>query len=106
MRSTLLNIKSKQVLYPPHLSPGAQDFIKGALDRDPARRPSIRELLGHPWVLQFTKRRRDKLAAQANASLVRRSKSDLALHEGQVGWMHRVYGIYTVLSASIQLTAI
>ena len=59
------------MLYPPHLSPGAQDFIKGALNRDPARRPSIPQLLEHPWVLQFTKRRRDK------DRLVQRSKSDL-----------------------------
>ena len=85
-RSTLLNIKSKQVHFPPHLSPGAVDFIRGALNRDPARRPSIPELLEHPWLLHFTRRRRDKLAAmKESAQRVQRSKSDLASYTAQVG---------------------
>jgi serine/threonine protein kinase len=64
------------------MSPGAVDFIRGALNRDPAARPSIAQLLDHPWLLQYTKRRRDKLAAvRDSGQRVQRSKSDLATYQ-------------------------
>jgi serine/threonine protein kinase len=84
-RSTLQNIKTKAVHYPSHLSPGAKDFIATALNRDPSRRPTITELLEHPWMLHFTRKRRDKLAAmKEGAARVQRSKSDLSSYQAQV----------------------
>eukprot|EP00461_Guttulinopsis_vulgaris_P007213 UN07261 len=37
---------------PDRLSPGAVDFLKKALSRDPDTRPSALELLQHPWLNQ------------------------------------------------------
>jgi hypothetical protein len=54
---TLKRIKYKKVDYPADLSPGAIDFMKMALVRDPEQRGSIDLLLNHPWIRAFTKKR-------------------------------------------------
>ncbi len=43
-------IKYRKLEYPQWLSPAARDFLKQALQRDPAKRPSSRQLLHHPFI--------------------------------------------------------
>ncbi|MBZ3876067.1 Sperm motility kinase 2A [Sciurus carolinensis] len=37
---------------PPHLSQGAQSLIREMLTVDPAQRPTLEQVLGHPWLSQ------------------------------------------------------
>ncbi len=44
-------IRTRDLKFPSHLSPGARDFLAAALVRDPEKRASAEQLLQHPWVL-------------------------------------------------------
>eukprot|EP00183_Erythrolobus_madagascarensis_P001298 CAMPEP_0185856412 /NCGR_PEP_ID=MMETSP1354-20130828/28956_1 /TAXON_ID=708628 /ORGANISM="Erythrolobus madagascarensis, Strain CCMP3276" /LENGTH=571 /DNA_ID=CAMNT_0028558657 /DNA_START=109 /DNA_END=1824 /DNA_ORIENTATION=- len=37
------------------LSPEARDFVHSALKSNPSRRPSVRELLQHPWIARYAR---------------------------------------------------
>jgi hypothetical protein len=50
-QQTLLKIRTQEVNYPAHLSPGAVSFMRLALVRDPAQRATMDQLLAHPWVV-------------------------------------------------------
>lgn len=48
--ATYTRILKTEPFIPASLSPGAQDFIRSALQKNPALRPTIDELLNHPWL--------------------------------------------------------
>lgn len=47
------SIMTDQPKYPTWLSPGAQDFISKALSKLPSMRPSMKDLLRHPWISAY-----------------------------------------------------
>lgn len=47
-------ILHRQLVYPGHLSSDAVAFLSTALTRDPRTRPTVRELLQHPFILMHT----------------------------------------------------
>ena len=47
---TCLQILQEDPIFPSHLSPCAISFIRSAMDKDPSRRPSVDELLFHPFL--------------------------------------------------------
>jgi serine/threonine protein kinase len=56
LRSTiapcLQAIRSRVLSYPDDLSHEAKNFLTLALTRDPAQRPTAKQLLHHPWVVK------------------------------------------------------
>ena len=49
---TMNNIRHQALVLPPHFSRAAQDFVTQALQKDPERRPTMQQLMEHPWVQQ------------------------------------------------------
>jgi serine/threonine protein kinase len=47
-------ILHRQLVYPGHLTSEAVAFLSTALTRDPKARPTVRQLLQHPFILQHT----------------------------------------------------
>jgi serine/threonine protein kinase len=47
-------ILHRQLVYPGHLSQDAVSFLAIALTRDPRARPTVRELLQHPFIHMHT----------------------------------------------------
>ena len=43
-------IKTQKPRLPTSLSDGARAFISAALEKDPDQRPTIMQLLQHPWI--------------------------------------------------------
>lgn len=50
------------------VSEEAQDLVAGLLERDPKRRYTAKEALGHPWIRKMTKRRRGKREERKKAA--------------------------------------
>lgn len=50
LRSILTDQLNFSRSYWEDISPEGRDFVAQALNRDPAKRPSARELLKHPWL--------------------------------------------------------
>ncbi len=53
---TISNIRTQAVAWGSDdgaLSPLARDFIRQALQKDPELRPSMTQLLDHPWIQQI-----------------------------------------------------
>jgi hypothetical protein len=48
--ATYTRILKTEAVIPAHISRSAQDFIKSALQKDPALRPTIDQLAAHPWL--------------------------------------------------------
>ncbi|KAJ9528355.1 hypothetical protein QJQ45_014333 [Haematococcus lacustris] len=57
-QETLRRIRTKEVEYPPWFSHEALDFLRGVLVRDPRCRPTISQMLMHPWVRRWSNRYR------------------------------------------------
>lgn len=55
-------ITSKVIEYPPELSSEAVAFLSYVLVRDPEKRPSVLDLMTHPWITKFTRKGRDMAA--------------------------------------------
>jgi len=51
--ATYESIMYREVKFPPHVSDEARDFISSALSKTARARPSVRELLHHPWIVKF-----------------------------------------------------
>ncbi|MEW5306287.1 MAG: hypothetical protein WDW36_008760 [Sanguina aurantia] len=68
IQRTLRMITSKVIEYPPELSPEAVAFLQHVLVRDPERRPSVAELMTHPWITKYTRKGRDPLQRQLHRS--------------------------------------
>ena len=47
-------ILHRQLVYPGHLSSDAVSFLSTALTRDPRTRPTVKELLQHPFIAMHT----------------------------------------------------
>lgn len=47
---TYRSILSSEVRFPAWVSDEAQDWIRRSLEKDPSKRPSVMDLLKHPWV--------------------------------------------------------
>jgi serine/threonine protein kinase len=47
-------ILHRQLVYPGHLSSDAVSFLSTALTRDPRTRPTVKELLQHPFISMHT----------------------------------------------------
>jgi serine/threonine protein kinase len=56
-------IKHRKLTYPQWLSPAAKDFLKHALQREPAQRPTARQLLSHPLITLHNAMSRRRLSA-------------------------------------------
>lgn len=65
----------------PHPIPeDAKDFIAKCLQSDPSARPSIRELLHHPWIINHLKtKREDHERCPLESSLIQNPKEPLAV---------------------------
>ncbi len=48
--ATYTRILKTEPVIPAHISRSAQDFIRSALQKDPAMRPTIDQLAAHPWL--------------------------------------------------------
>jgi len=48
--ATYTRILKTEAVIPAHISRSAQDFIRSALQKDPALRPSVDQLAAHPWL--------------------------------------------------------
>ncbi|GFH20255.1 protein kinase domain-containing protein, partial [Haematococcus lacustris] len=57
-QETLRLIRTKEVEYPPWFSLEAVDFMRKVLVRDPLRRPTIAQVLDHPWIRRYSRRDR------------------------------------------------
>lgn len=68
IQRTLRMITSKVIEYPPELSPEAVAFLQYVLVRDPEKRPSVAELMTHPWIVKYTRKGRDPLQRQLHRS--------------------------------------
>ena len=49
---TIHNIEYEKPTFPPHLSPDAVNFISSALSKNPISRPTVQQMLAHPWIVQ------------------------------------------------------
>jgi hypothetical protein len=87
-QQTLLKIRTQEVTYPPHLSPGAVSFMRLALVRDPAQRATMGQLLAHPWVVGLMTRSSGRRAGGVSEGRVSAGRAS------GVGacawWAHRV----------------
>ena len=61
--ATYIRIIKTEPFIPGHLSAAAQDFIKSALRKDPALRPTIDQLAAHPWLRSAQRARAPVVAA-------------------------------------------
>ena len=50
---TARNIMNSSVVFPDGISELAKDFILSALSKHPGDRPTVREMLQHPWIQMF-----------------------------------------------------
>ncbi|GIL71177.1 hypothetical protein Vretifemale_1787, partial [Volvox reticuliferus] len=75
-QETLRLIRTKRVEYPGWLSPESINFMSIVLVRDPTQRPSIAELLDHPWILKYSRREGGGLARARNRLQQRRPTVD------------------------------
>lgn len=59
---TIRRLKGKgSITWPTNVSPAAIDFMSKALARDPSQRPSVSELIAHPWIQKFANARKPKV---------------------------------------------
>ncbi|PNH08919.1 Aurora kinase C, partial [Tetrabaena socialis] len=75
-QETLRLIRTKKVEYPAWLSPESVNFMSSVLVRDPVPRPTIAELLQHPWILKYSRREGGGLDRNRNRLLTRRPTVD------------------------------
>ncbi|GLI58433.1 hypothetical protein VaNZ11_000149, partial [Volvox africanus] len=75
-QETLRLIRTKRVEYPSWLSTESINFMSIVLVRDPTQRPSIAELLDHPWILKYSRREGGGLARTRNRIQQRRPTVD------------------------------
>ena len=64
---TMYNIRHQALILPPDFSPAARDFIMQALQKDPERRPTMQQLMEHPWVMLAGRKRASSLASDLSA---------------------------------------
>lgn len=57
MRTMETAIQEGRFLPLTHISPSAQDFLEKTLNRDASQRPTVEELLRHPWITSVPLRR-------------------------------------------------
>jgi serine/threonine protein kinase len=51
-RDTIRRIKAVDIKFPPFVKPLARDLIKRFLQHDPQQRISLKDVRGHPWIVQ------------------------------------------------------
>jgi hypothetical protein len=74
-------ICDREPSFPPALSPAALDLMRGILQKDPAARFGIADIMTHPWLAQFAQR---SLAGLARMRVVTGNTLDCAV----MGAMH------------------
>jgi len=71
--------------FPEHLSAEARDFISLALRKDPSERPSMLDLLRHPFVTKNRRAARGEIGNQAKWFMSRSSFKEIALKQESAG---------------------
>ncbi|KAL6758010.1 kinase-like domain-containing protein [Haematococcus lacustris] len=82
-QETLRLIRTKEVEYPPWFSLEAVDFMRKVLVRDPLRRPTIAQVLDHPWIRRYSRRDRAPAGGASDGTngsrIVRRNSMPMAM---------------------------
>ncbi|KAJ9523984.1 hypothetical protein QJQ45_022369 [Haematococcus lacustris] len=82
-QETLRLIRTKEVEYPPWFSLEAVDFMRKVLVRDPLRRPTIAQVLDHPWIRRYSRRDRAPAGGASDGNngsrIVRRNSMPMAM---------------------------
>ncbi|PSC70705.1 aurora other [Micractinium conductrix] len=78
---TYAYIQRKDPALPAWLSEGAKDFIMTALAKSARKRPSMAQLLDHPWIVQYCRRPSSRPTTSSSATSATPADLHLPLHE-------------------------
>mmetsp|Transcript_6214 Transcript_6214/g.13563 ORF Transcript_6214/g.13563 Transcript_6214/m.13563 type:complete len:537 (+) Transcript_6214:103-1713(+) len=70
LQATARNIMHRDLKFPERMTPGAQDFISECLQMDPSDRPTVFEMLRHPFIMSAQRHSSFRAAARRSNSFI------------------------------------